>query len=223
MIYVRKLMDDSDLADIQSMIREAVWVDGLLTTNNSSKEIKCNMEVSTEYMNYQAMSDLVYKSLDMDPHFLKKTSAKTTGVPIFSKTDEGGYYKPHQDSFNLGHYSTTVFLNDPDEYEGGYLRIYDDDIKEYKLEAGHAITYSTGMPHEVSEVISGQRNVSVMWTHSHFPPDYRGIVNNQIQDLLNILASHSESFPMGVEDAIKDPLFIAEMLKGNFQRIFMDK
>lgn len=222
MIYIRKLMDTGDLTSLQSMMNSAEWVDGLLTTTNGSTQIKSNIEVAQSYSNYQQMRKLVYDSLDMDTSFIRKTSAKSTGIPLFSRTEEGGYYKPHQDNFVLGHYSTTLFLNNPDEYEGGYLRLFDDEVREYKLDAGYAITYSTGIPHEVSEVISGHRDVAVMWTHSHFSPDYVPVMYHQIQDLLNIISKTHTSSPSNIEEAVKDPLFIAETLKSNFQRIFMD-
>ena len=40
----------------------------------------------------------------------------------------------------VSHYSTTVFLNNPDEYDGGELSLYIDGKISFKLNAGHAIT-----------------------------------------------------------------------------------
>ena len=86
---------------------------------------------------------------------------------MITKTEVGGYYKPHTDVGLLGHYSTTVFLND--DYQGGELELYyDDEIHSIKLPAGHAITYNTGIPHTVRPVTSGTRYVGVTWTTSIF-------------------------------------------------------
>jgi PKHD-type hydroxylase len=63
--------------------------------------------------------------------------------------------------------SITVFLNDPDEYEGGELSITTTygEVKE-KLSAGDAILYPSGSLHQVAEVTDGVRLVAVTWAQS---------------------------------------------------------
>ncbi|QPB08091.1 2OG-Fe(II) oxygenase [Synechococcus phage S-H9-1] len=90
---------------------------------------------------------------------------------IFSKYLEGGYYHQHVDNQRMGRmrtdYSCTLFINEPEEYEGGELCI---DIGthevKYKLEAGKAIVYPTGIRHRVDKVTSGERHVCVFWIES---------------------------------------------------------
>ncbi len=90
---------------------------------------------------------------------------------IFSKYMTGGYYHTHVDSQKMGNrrtdYSVTVFINDPHEYEGGELciDIGTQEVK-FKLPAGKAILYPTGIPHRVDEVTSGERHVCVFWLES---------------------------------------------------------
>ena len=86
------------------------------------------------------------------------------------KTEIGGYYKAHIDNYELGHFSTTVFLNDG--YGGGELELLvDDKVQQYKLPAGHAVTYKTGTPHQVKPVTDGVRYVGVTWTSTLLPND----------------------------------------------------
>jgi PKHD-type hydroxylase len=59
-------------------------------------------------------------------------------------------------------YSCTLFLSDRDECEGGELMINIGDREiSYKLNAGEAIIYPTGIPHRVNTVKSGKRRVCV--------------------------------------------------------------
>ena len=77
---------------------------------------------------------IIMNNIDVDDEFIAMTCPKSTKNSIFSRIDRGGYYKPHIDHMFTGHYSTTVFLNDPDEYEGGELQLLiDGEVHDIKL------------------------------------------------------------------------------------------
>ena len=91
--------------------------------------------------------------------------------PNFLKYSEGMHYDWHYDNFILDQmrtdYSVTVFLNDPDEYEGGELEIkVGDSSQQFKLNAGQAVIYHTGMHHRVKPVTKGERRVITWWMNS---------------------------------------------------------
>ena len=68
----------------------------------------------------------------------------------------------------LTHYSHTLFLSDPDEYEGGELRIYVnavDFIPVELLQFGQFICYPSGVRHEVISVTEGRLG-AVWWMES---------------------------------------------------------
>ena len=66
-------------------------------------------------------------------------------------------------------YSCTIFLNDPEEYDGGDLVIKVGDIDQnIKLKRGKILVYETGLYHEVKDVISGSRKCLVFWMESLF-------------------------------------------------------
>ena len=219
MIYIRKLLNEEQVSQIKSMMDGGLWINGTNSTMHNNLQLKNNLEYCGSNENTAEISNIIFEALDRDSPFLGKVAAKSTNVPLYSRTDVGGFYRPHQDSPSVGHYSTTVFLNSPEEYDGGYLRIYDHEISEHKLDAGYAITYNTGLIHEVSEVTRGRRDVSVFWTHSKFPPDYMGDIYSQLYTLQDLLMKDGR--PSSIEEAIQHPGFIAETILTNFDRVYM--
>ncbi len=63
--------------------------------------------------------------------------------------------------------SFTLFLNSPDEYEGGELVMEGaQDEQDYCLEAGSAIVYPSTTLHRVEPVTKGVRLAAVGWVQS---------------------------------------------------------
>ena len=156
-------------------------------------------------------------ALDKDVSFFEFCVPDVSNACIFSKTGEGGFYKPHHDNGVNGHYSTTVFLTDPQEYQGGELCLYIDGRERmFKPPAGTAITYNTGILHRVNEVISGERTVAVFWTKSIFDdPFYRDVFRELGSAISKLERKHvHETF----KDALEDPVFILQELQNKLIR-----
>lgn len=163
--YLRRLLTDEDLQVIREYAFNADYEDGLVSYDGTHSIKKLFQAVPSE--SKKEMSSLIMASLDRDKKFLGYTTAKTSGLPHFSRVNPGGYYKPHQDNHQNGNFSTTVFLSDPDEYVGGELCLMTGmEVEKIKPPAGWAITYPTGLSHAVAEVTSGVRHVSVFWSTS---------------------------------------------------------
>ena len=161
-----KFFNKEQLNIIHKDLKTARWEPGLVTLDHSDRKVALRVK-SNFQTDYDASK--FYGMVDRCNEFAFFTEPKTSSSIIISKTPAGGYYKPHTDWEALGHYSTTIFLNDPDTYGGGELCIlpnpYEDEVK-IKLEAGWGITYETGTPHRVATVTQGERLVSVFWTES---------------------------------------------------------
>jgi PKHD-type hydroxylase len=227
--YIRKILDDSQIEYISNLIhisnQENYWQDGLKTTGGKSYNQKFNKELSDSDICIK-INDCIMKNLDNDYKFLDFTCAKTTCTNIISKSESGNYYNPHLDSWENGDYSTTVFLNSPDEYDGGELCLYfgNDTEKKIKLKSGWAVTYPTGILHRVNTIKSGVRYASVFWTKSHIKDSNIRSINYELSILISLLEENSivdnyETF----ESVLKSPLFVANNIKNNLLRIYADK
>lgn len=147
--------------------RRSEWDDGL--TSFSVLDRDADKDAHLVKRNFQTDIDPtdLYEGMDSNQEFIDFTYPNHTKTPLFTKTETGGYYRPHWDDVTNGQFSTTVFLSDPRDYEGGELTLYLRGKEEkFKLEPGWGVTYETGTPHEVKTVTSGERIVSVFWTTS---------------------------------------------------------
>lgn len=98
---------------------------------------------------------------------------------IYESLGNGSHYKPHRDTRLNGHtyqkydrkISGTIFLSDPEDYEGGELLIDmhggqpKDKWMNIKCRKGEICFFDSNMVHEVTPVTSGARKVIVFWVH----------------------------------------------------------
>lgn len=158
---ILKFFDEETLNNIHSELSTSIWESGTKTFSNfeTANLYKKNLQTSIN-------NQLIFNSLDTNEEFLDFTVAEKTSGLLISKTISGGFYKPHFD-LTTSHFSTTIFLNDPFDYDGGELcLLIDNEEKKFKLNPGHGIVYETGITHRVNEVTRGERLACVFWTRS---------------------------------------------------------
>lgn len=220
MIYIRQLFtrEEFDLVDNYE------WLDGIRTTtfipSEDSTEHGNSIKKNFESFD-QNLDSLIMVKLNNDAQFHYNTVAKTSSQVILSKTTPGGYYRAHTDLASLGDYSTTVFLQDPDEYEGGELALLIDGVVvKYKLPYGHAITYPRGTSHEVCEVTSGIRYAGVLWTTSNIRNSEHRKKYSHIMRIVDYLDTDSSEIPL--EEYEQHPLSLSKNLREQLRREYFE-
>lgn len=209
--YQRKLLGDNDIINIKNLIKNCEWESGLLTTFNITEETKKNLQVKKSIFLNQ-INSIIMNCLDFDNGFSNFCFPKQSKSVVVSKINIGGYYHPHCDDAKLGHFSTTVFISDPNEYEGGELCLYIDNKEEkFKLKPGFAVTYKTGILHRVNEVFSGERIVCLTWTTSAVKDSNTRLICSKINTALNIVRDkYPKSVKKNFDEILNDPVFILE-------------
>lgn len=207
--YERSILSLDEISNIKNLLNECDWTDGLKTAVNLSQETKKNSE-TTKSEHTSKINSIIMAALDRDIGFHKYCIPKSSKPCIVSKTGPGGYYHPHRDNGLNGDFSTTVFISDPSEYDGGELCLYFDGIEhKIKPKSGFAVTYKTGTLHRVNEVKSGYRIVCVLWTTTPIKDPLLRSVYLKITDVLglfeekNILEKYNKNF----DDTLNDPIF----------------
>ena len=221
-IYIRQVFDQRDLNYFWDRQSSLNWVDGIASVVSPSPDAKDSFGTKVKKV-WEArddqICDLIMTRLDQDNEFHGITAPKSTGRVILSRIDRGGFYKPHADCPTTGDFSTTLFLADPDSYEGGELKLLiDNELKTVKLKAGWAVTYPTGLPHEVTEVTSGSRYAAVFWTKTALKDESLRSIYSQVCRLADLLDDPNMDRCYPLEKQNKHPFTLVNNLKDQIIR-----
>lgn len=176
---IEQVLDADTVAHIIAALddSEHEWQDGKLTAGAAASTQKQNLQMSRSQPMYPALADTCLQALRGHPVFMSAALPKTILPPLFSCYGNGQYYGNHVDNAVQSHPTThalvrtdlslTLFLGDPESYEGGEL-IIEDAYGEHsiKLDAGDAILYPSSSIHRVAEVSAGKRLAMVTWIQS---------------------------------------------------------
>ena len=216
--YIRQLLSPEDLKIINDHLIRAEWsksVDKIpeyLPTGQNNSEMLYGVSRSE-------IDRKIFDRISQDQGFRDQVFPQNSTDLIVSRTEVGEGFSVHLDTTAVGEFSTTVFLSDPDTYEGGELCLYlEGEVRKFKLPAGTAITYTTGAPHCVAEVTSGTRYAGVFWTSSRVKDvRYREILSDirQVRRLLPVGRTYN------LEESAVDPEFILQSVEHKLIRHFL--
>lgn len=173
MIVIPDLLDARELAHVQKALAAADWVDGAVTAGALSALAKRNSQLPEESAEARTLGAIVLDALARAPLFVAAALPLKVYPPLFNRYAGGDAFGDHVDSavriqrgsdFRVrSDLSATVFLADPDSYDGGELVV---DGRAIKLPAGHMILYPAGSLHHVTPVTRGTRLASFFWIQS---------------------------------------------------------
>ncbi|RZM79456.1 Fe2+-dependent dioxygenase [Leptolyngbya iicbica] len=163
------VLSDQELEQVRLALSEAEFIDGKLTAGWYAKEVKHNRQVQGD--DGEEIRALIKSALLRHPLFQAAVRPKHIHSLLLSRYEIGMDYGRHTDNALMGQYrsdvSFTVFLSEPDAYQGGELVMEGaDDEQCYKYPAGAAIAYPASTLHRVNPVTSGVRLAAVGWVQS---------------------------------------------------------
>lgn len=185
-IIIDSLLDSQSLAQAREIVGRARFISGEVTGGNyGERGMKRNveMEVSGDYVK---LIDLLNRAVDENSKLNGRILPRYRVNPIINRYDEGMFYRRHIDApiqggvsqlgrtpgrfgqnFMRTDYSMTLFLSDPETYDGGELELeLDDSTQRIKLPAGSAVCYATGIGHSVLPIRRGARVCAIYWFQS---------------------------------------------------------
>lgn len=177
LLHLSNVLTSDELAEIRAELAQARWADGSATAGPVARGVKQNRQLPADAPEARLLGERVEAALRRHPLFQSAALPRLVITPRFNAYEGGGHYGNHVDSA-IHHdpvkgisartdVSTTVFLNAPEDYEGGELIIEDTyGAHEVKLDAGDAILYPSTSLHRVEPVTRGVRLASFLWTQS---------------------------------------------------------
>ena len=186
MIHIPAILSTDLLAEVNGRIADSEWVCGRQTAGHQSALVKNNQQISEDDEGGVAAAAIILDVLAKHPIFVSAALPAKISPPLFNQYGIGEAYGNHIDGairpLGSGRMRTdlsgTLFLNQPDSYEGGELVITDSrGVHEIKLPAGDLILYDSGSIHHVAPVRQGSRQASFFWVQSLIRlPDQRAIL-----------------------------------------------
>ena len=175
LLQIPRVVTQDKLTVIRAILAKAQFVDGKLSAGMAAERVKNNEELASDAKEIQQLNNLVMGSLVQHPLYQSAALPIKIASPFYARYRPGMTYGDHVDDPVMGppqgryrsDVSTTVFLNEPEEYEGGELVIrtsFGD--QRIKLPAGHVVVYPSSSLHHVAEVTRGERLVAVTWAQS---------------------------------------------------------
>lgn len=168
--------DDAALADLRQRVEALEWRDGRTTAGGSAKQVKRNEQAVTTTPAGRALRTEIMDAIAGHPVIAAAARPHRFAPLMISRTQDGGHYGAHVDNALMGEgrlrtdLSFTLFLGDPDSYDGGELVIHHAGVRhEAKGQAGELVLYPSGAIHEVAPVTRGTRIACVGWIESLVP------------------------------------------------------
>jgi PKHD-type hydroxylase len=191
MYRILPLLNNAEIAECRRIAANTQFIDG--RASNPHNKAKNNQQLHDPAAS-QASAQLMLRAFGRSEEFREFAFPDLIAPPLLTKYQPGQYYGCHADAafINLGNavirsdLSCTIFLNEPDSYDGGALHVrYGDADLRFKLNPGEAIVYPSDTFHEVEEITRGERLVAITFIQSKISDPFR---RNLLFDLNEVAA-----------------------------------
>jgi PKHD-type hydroxylase len=176
LLEIEGLLDSALLQKVDQILAEAEFVDGKLTAGMAAQKVKNNQELKGSPKQMELLIRILTSAMGQNATFRSAVLPYRMADPIFARYHSGMTYGDHVDDPIMGlsgqrfrsDISMTLFLREPDSYQGGELVIRTTfGEKRVKLAAGSAVIYPSSSLHHVAEVTQGERLVALAWIQSY--------------------------------------------------------
>jgi PKHD-type hydroxylase len=182
LLHVPQVLSSDELTQVRTLLAEADWADGKITAGTQSAQVKRNIQLPEASEYAEQARQIVLKALNKNALFFSAALPKKIYPPLFNQYRDGMDFGAHIDNAVRTHaisgmhvrtdISCTLFLENPEDYEGGELVIEDTyGHQMVKLAAGDMVLYPGTSLHHVRPVTSGARLACFFWVQSMIRDD----------------------------------------------------
>jgi PKHD-type hydroxylase len=182
LLSIPDVLTPEQVAQARQILDQAEWVDGRVTAGHQSSRAKDNMQIPEDHPAARTVGDMILNALGQNALFISAALPQRVFPPLFNRYTGGQSFGVHVDNAirqvtGTAHrirtdLSATLFLAQPDEYDGGELVVEDTyGAHSVKLAAGHMILYPSTSLHHVRPVTRGARISSFFWIQSMIRED----------------------------------------------------
>ncbi len=177
LIAIADVLSPDETAGLRGLIDAAEWIDGNATSGTQSALAKRNEQLPEGSAANAEAGRIVLDALGRSPLFVAAALPLKVFPPLFNRYGPGQEFDTHVDTairikrgsdFRIrSDLSATLFLEDPEAYDGGELVVEGTfGEQRVKLPAGHMVLYPSSSLHRVEPVTRGTRVASFFWIQS---------------------------------------------------------
>lgn len=209
LVTIDNVLTGAELSAIRGMLARSVWAGGELTAGPQAALAKNNRQMAEDAEHLPALRRTVLGALQRNALFFTAALPLRILPPYFNRYQgDSNYYGNHVDGamrvlpdgagYVRADVSATLFLSDPEHYEGGMLTIEDTfGCQEVKLGAGSLVVYPSSSVHQVTPVTRGERIACFMFIQSMVrDAGQRRLLFDMDMALLQLRQAHGESDPV---------------------------
>jgi len=184
LLHVPGVLTPEQVARVRDAIDQTEWVDGRVTAGVQSARTKQNLQLPQDSTAAREMGELILAALQRNALFMSAALPLKVYPPMFNRYAGGHSFGSHVDNAirqvpGTPHrvrtdLSATLFLAQPEDYDGGELVAEDTyGVHRVKLPAGDMVLYPSTSLHHVTPVTRGERIASFFWIQSLVRDDGR--------------------------------------------------
>ncbi|EZP45718.1 Fe2+-dependent dioxygenase [Delftia sp. RIT313] len=184
MLHIPDVLTRQQVTAIRTAIDAADWVDGRATAGSQGARVKRNRQLPEDSPVALEQGRIIEQALAANALYFSAALPARTMLPLFNRYADSETYGLHVDGaarrlsgtqqWMRTDVSCTLFLCDPEDYDGGELVVVDTyGTHEVKLPAGDLILYPSTSLHRVEPVTRGERVCSFFWAQSMVRDDTR--------------------------------------------------
>ena len=207
LLCIPEVLTKEQVAHCRQTIDKAEWVDGRVTAGAQSASVKNNLQLPEGSPAAIELGDMVLAALSRSSLFISAAIPLKIFPPLFNRYGVGQSFGTHVDGAIRAvpgtpvrirtDLSVTLFLSEPDEYDGGELTVEDRyGTQEVKLSAGDLVLYPSTSLHHVKPVTRGARTSSFFWLQSMVRDDNARTLLFDLDQTIQQLSTER-----GIEDA----------------------
>jgi PKHD-type hydroxylase len=177
LLQVPGVLSKDQVAQMRGLIDAAEWVDGNVTSGAQSALAKSNLQLPESSAAARDAGRVIVAALEQHKLFIAGALPHRVFPPLFNRYGVGHKFDTHIDNairrqrggdFRIrSDLSATLFLSEPEDYDGGELSIEDTyGVHQVKLAAGDLILYPASSLHHVTPITRGERVASFFWIQS---------------------------------------------------------
>jgi len=207
LLSIPQVLSKEQVMRCRQVMDAAEWIDGRGTAGSQSAAVKRNMQLPEGTAAAEQLGSIVLEALSRSALFISAAIPMKIFPPLFNRYGIGQHFGTHVDGAIRAvpgtpvrirtDLSVTLFLTEPEDYDGGELTVEDKyGVHEVKLPAGDMVLYPSTSLHHVKPVTRGTRLASFFWLQSMIRDDgARSLLFDLDQTIQELSAER------GVEDA----------------------